>query len=267
MLQLIRQARVLHPMLREIEQRDASSLGRAVHHLADVRLLAPIPVPPKNVLCLGRNYPDHASESARAFGDAAPPEARPEFPTVFTKAHTALTGPFDDIAVDPAVSSAMDWEVELAVIVGQRGANIPIDQALDHVFGYSIINDVTARDMQRRYGGQFFKGKSLDASSPFGPWIVTPDELGPLDDLAITLSVNGEQKQQDRVGSMLFSVPEILAALSVGLTLEPGDLVATGTPGGVGFARVPKEYLKPGDLVEAEVEGIGALRNRVSSPA
>lgn len=266
MLQLIRNADALLPLARELEQLDAGTFGDAMHSLADARLLAPVPVPPKNVMCLGRNYPEHAAESARMFGDTPPPETRPDFPTIFTKAHTSLVGPYDDILFDPAVSDAIDWEVELAVVIGRPGRDIPVERAEEYIFGYTVLNDVTARDLQRRYGGQFFKGKSLDASSPVGPWIVTPDELGPLDDLSLTLWVNGEVKQHDRVGAMLFSVAEIVSALSLGLTLEPGDIIATGTPGGVGFGRDPKEFLRPGDVVEAEVSGIGKLRNTVRGP-
>jgi 2-keto-4-pentenoate hydratase/2-oxohepta-3-ene-1,7-dioic acid hydratase in catechol pathway len=266
MLDLIRDADGLLGLAHELVHRDDVELADALLPLAKVHLLPPVARPPKNIMCLGRNYPEHASESARAFGDNAAPEARPDFPTIFTKAPTALVGPYDAILVDTAVSAAMDWEVELAVVIGKDGANIEVEQASDHVFGYTILNDVTARDLQRRYGGQFFKGKSLDASSPVGPWIVTPDELGPVDELTITLRVNDLVKQRDRVGSMVFSVPEIIAALSVGLKLEPGDIIATGTPGGVGFARDPKEFLRPGDVVECEISGIGTLRNRVTGP-
>jgi len=266
MLHLITNMDELLPLVREVEGESTRAIGDRLHLLEAVRLCPPIPRPPKNVMCLGRNYPEHASESARAFGDASPPQARPEFPTIFTKSANALVGPYDDIVIDPDVSTAMDWEVELALVIGKPGKGIPIELAREHVFGYMVLNDVTARDLQRRYGGQFFKGKSLDLSTPTGPWIVTPDEVGALEELALSLRVNGVLKQHDRVGSMMFSVPEIISALSVGLTLEPGDIVATGTPAGVGFAREPREFLKAGDRVEAEISGLGTLRNYIVGP-
>ena len=266
MIELITEWESLRPRVEVIAWSDPAALGAHLHPPESVQLLAPLLRPPKNVMCLGRNYPEHAAESARAFGDTPAAQSRPEFPTIFTKAHTALIGPYDDIIVDGTVSESMDWEVELAVVIGKPGANIPVERAKDYIFGYTVLNDVTARDLQRRYGGQFFKGKSLDRSTPLGPWIVTADELPEVDDLTLTLTVDGVLKQQDRVGSMLFSVPEIISAISEGMTLEPGDLIATGTPGGVGFARNPPEFLKPGCVVEAEITRIGKLRNRVVGP-
>jgi 2-keto-4-pentenoate hydratase/2-oxohepta-3-ene-1,7-dioic acid hydratase in catechol pathway len=218
-------------------------------------------------MCLGRNYPEHAAESARAFGDAPAQAERPDYPTIFTKAHTALIGPYDDIVLDPSVTQALDWEVELAVVIGRPGRNITPEHAADHIFGYTVLNDVSARDLQRRYGGQLFKGKSLDRTTPVGPWIVTPYEAGPWQDLTLTLKVNGELKQHDRAGSMTFGVPQIISALSLGMTLEPGDLIATGTPAGVGFGREPQQFLRIGDIVECEITGIGVLRNRVTGPS
>jgi 2-keto-4-pentenoate hydratase/2-oxohepta-3-ene-1,7-dioic acid hydratase in catechol pathway len=266
MIELITEWESLRPQVEVIAPENQAALGAHLHSPENVQLLAPLPRPPKNVMCLGRNYPEHAAESARAFGESPAAQSRPEFPTIFTKAHTALIGPYDDIIVDAAVSEYMDWEVELAVVIGKSGANIPVERANDFIFGYAVLNDVTARDLQRRYGGQFFKGKSLDRSTPFGPWIVTVDELPEIDDLILTLIVDGVQKQQDRVGSMLFTVPEIVSAISAGMTLEPGDMIATGTPGGVGFARNPPEFLRPGCVVEAEITRIGKLRNMVVGP-
>jgi 2-keto-4-pentenoate hydratase/2-oxohepta-3-ene-1,7-dioic acid hydratase in catechol pathway len=263
MIELITEWESLRPHVDVIAKSDQDALGAHLHAPESVQLLAPLLRPPKNIMCLGRNYPEHAAESARAFGDSPATQTRPDFPTIFTKAHTALIGPHDDIIVDATVSESIDWEVELAVVIGKSGANIPVEKAGDYIFGYTVLNDVTARDLQRRYGGQFFKGKSLDRSTPFGPWIVTSDELPEIDELILTLTVDGVQKQQDRVGSMLFSVPEIISAISEGMTLEPGDVIATGTPGGVGFARNPPEFLKPGCTVEAEITRIGKLRNRV----
>jgi 2-keto-4-pentenoate hydratase/2-oxohepta-3-ene-1,7-dioic acid hydratase in catechol pathway len=209
------------------------------------------------VIAIGRNYQAHAEESARAAGKTVDP------PTVFTKAVTSITGPFDDIAVDGAVTSQVDWEVELGVVVGRGGANIARSGALDHVFGYVVVNDVSARDIQYGWGGQYFKGKSLDGFCPFGPWIVTRDEIADPQALRLTLRVNGQTKQDASTKDMIYPVDAILEWVSKGMTLLAGTVIATGTPDGVGYARTPPEFLKSGDVVEAEVEGIGTLRNRV----
>jgi 2-keto-4-pentenoate hydratase/2-oxohepta-3-ene-1,7-dioic acid hydratase in catechol pathway len=225
----------------------------------DVRLLAPIPVPPRNVMCLGLNYIEHAEESYTAQGKDV---TLPEVPIVFTKATTSVIGPYDPIPWDPAVSDKLDWEAELGVVIGRSGKNISEAEAMDYVFGYTVINDVSARDLQRQ-GKQFFKGKSLDGSCPMGPWIVTADELSNPHALRITSRVNGRIKQDSDTGKMIFNVPAIIAYLSRGMTLLPGDIISTGTPSGVGFARTPPEFLRPGDLVECEVEQVGLIRNEV----
>jgi 2-keto-4-pentenoate hydratase/2-oxohepta-3-ene-1,7-dioic acid hydratase in catechol pathway len=227
-----------------------------VHRLADLDLAAPLPNPRGNVVAIGRNYQAHAEESARAAGKAVDP------PTVFTKAATSVAGPFDDVFIDPAVTSQVDWEVELGVVIGRAGVNIPRERALDHVFGYIAVNDVSARDIQFGWGGQFFKGKSLDGFCPIGPWIVTRDELADTTELRLLLRVNGATKQDGSTRDMIYPVDAIIEWVSRGMTLPAGTIIATGTPDGVGFARTPPEFLKPGDVVEAEVEGIGALRNR-----
>jgi len=228
--------------------------------LEQVELLAPIARPQKNVFCLGRNYAEHAAESLRAIGQEV---KLPSYPNVFTKAPTSITGPFSDIPYDPAVSDQMDWEVELAVVVGASGRHISKEQAYSHVFGYTILNDVSARDLQNLGGIQWFQGKSVDAASPMGPWIVTADEIPDPHKLRISLRVNGETKQDDSTGNMLFDIPTIIATLTRVLTLESGDIIATGTPAGVGFARNPAEFLRPGDVMESEVEAIGTMRNSV----
>ena len=234
--------------------------GEVVLPLASVELLAPIPRPRKNVFCLGRNYAEHAAESLRAIGQ----EVRlPAHPNVFTKAPTALTGPYADIPYDASVTERLDWEVELAVVIGRAGRHIAPERALDYVFGYTVLNDVTARDIQNKAGVQWFQGKSLDASSPMGPWIVTADEVADPRDLRLVLRVNGVTKQDASTAEMLFDVPAIIATLTRVLTLEPGDVIATGTPSGVGFARTPPEFLRPGDVMETEIAGIGTLRNRI----
>jgi 2-keto-4-pentenoate hydratase/2-oxohepta-3-ene-1,7-dioic acid hydratase in catechol pathway len=235
--------------------------GPMVRKLKELTLLAPLDPPRGNVLAIGRNYEKHAAESARAWGENVKP------PTVFTKAQTSITGPFDDIRIDPAISDKIDWEVELGVVIGKQGVNITAGDAMSHVFGYTVVNDISARDIQNGWGGQFFKGKSLDASSPVGPWVVTADEIPDVQNLRVSLRVNGETKQDGNTRDMINSVQQLIVWLSVGMTLLPGALIATGTPDGVGFARVPPEFLKPGDVLETEVERIGLLRNRMVGAA
>jgi 2-keto-4-pentenoate hydratase/2-oxohepta-3-ene-1,7-dioic acid hydratase in catechol pathway len=226
--------------------------------LAAVRLLAPIPRPLKNVFCVGWNYLEHFEEGKHA----RPTVEMPRYPTFFTKAPTTVTGPCDPIPYDAGVSTKLDWEVELGVIIGRGGKNITETDALDHVFGYTVINDLSWRDLQQRHGQQWFKGKSLDGTCPMGPWIVTADEID-ASNLHLELRVNGVVKQSATTAQMYFKLPRIIAELSLGLTLEPGDVIATGTPAGVGHRRQPPEFLKPGDVVEAECAGIGTLRNTV----
>jgi 2-keto-4-pentenoate hydratase/2-oxohepta-3-ene-1,7-dioic acid hydratase in catechol pathway len=248
--------------LRELVASVRGSGNTAVlRKLKELRILAPLDPPVGNMLAIGRNYEKHAAESARAWGENVKP------PTVFTKAQTSITGPFDDIAIDPAISDKIDWEVELGVVVGRRGVNITPADAMSHIFGYTVVNDISARDIQNGWGGQFFKGKSLDASSPVGPWIVTADEIPDVQNLRVTLRVNGELKQDGNTRDMINSVQQLIVWLSVGMTLLPGALIATGTPDGVGFARTPPEFLKAGDLLETEVERIGVLRNRMVAAA
>ena len=243
--------------LRELVSSAAASQGSAVRRLADLAVLPPLDPPRGNVLAIGRNYQKHAEEGARALNEEVGP------PTIFTKAITTISGPYDDIPIDSAVSVNIDWEVELGVVVGQAGRSIKRQDALDHVFGYTVVNDVTARDMQRGWGGQWFKGKSLDASCPSGPWVVTADEVPDPTSLQLRLLVNGEVKQDANTRDMIYPVDSLIEWLSMGMTLLPGMLIATGTPEGVGFARTPPEYLRPGDIMETEVQGVGALRNRM----
>ncbi len=247
--------------LRRVGALAEQARGEVVRPLAAVELLAPIPRPRKNVFCLGRNYAEHAAESLRAIGQEV---QLPAYPNVFTKAPTALTGPYADIPYDATVTERLDWEVELAVVIGRAGRHIAPERALEHVFGYTILNDVTARDIQNKAGVQWFQGKSLDASSPMGPWIVTADAIANPRDLRLALRVNGATKQDASTAEMLFDVPAIIATLTRVLTLEPGDVIATGTPSGVGFARTPPEFLRPGDVMETEIAGIGTLRNRIA---
>ena len=227
--------------------------------LASVELLAPIPRPRKNIVCLGWNYFDHAKESAAVGGRVA---EIPEHPVVFTKSVTSVNGPYADIPAQPDVTQQLDWEVELGVIIGTGGRDISEARALDHVLGYTVINDVSARDLQFRHK-QYFLGKSLDGACPMGPWLVTCDEIADPQNLQLRSWVNGELNQNANTRDMIFSVARTIAILSRGMTLEPGDIIATGTPAGVGFARTPPEFMKAGDVVECEVAGIGRIKNRI----
>lgn len=247
--------------LERIERLASVAPAEAIIQLGGAVLLAPIPRPVKNVLCVGRNYAEHAAESLRAAG--AQPIVGQTRPNIFTKAVTTVIGPFDDFPYDASVSEKIDWEIELAVIIGVGGRHIQREDALNHVFGYTVLNDISARDLQHAPGLQWFTGKSLDGSCPMGPWIVTTDEIPDPSKLRLSLTVNGEVKQVDTTASMIYDVPTLIASLSEFMTLEPGDIIATGTPAGVGFSRTPPEFLKPDDVMESTIDGIGTMRNRV----
>jgi len=242
------------------EAEDGQHADKTIRH--DVTLLAPIPKPLKNVFCVGRNYAEHIAEGDRAQNQKV---GATEHPVFFTKPPTSVVPPDGDVLIIPDVSTSIDYEVELAVVIGKAGRNIAKADAMDHVFGYTILNDVTARDVQRRHGGQYFKGKGLDGSCPIGPAIVTADEISDPQALSIGLKVNGDQRQDGNTKDMIFDIPTLIASLSEGLTLEPGDLIATGTPSGVGYAMDPPQFLKDGDTVVCEIEGIGTLSNTVRS--
>ncbi len=228
--------------------------------LADVTLDAPIPRPLRNIFCVGKNYHEHAHEfSASGFNSSAAKGAVPEHPIVFSKVPESVVGPDAPILIDPTVSEAVDYEAELAVIIGTGGRGIPAREAMDHVWGYTIVNDVTARDLQGRYS-QWLIGKSQDTFCPMGPWAVTCDELD-IADTAIQCRVNGETRQDSNTGLLIFDIPTIIETISAGVTLVPGDVIATGTPAGVGIGFKPPKYLRPGDVVEVEVAGIGRLTN------
>jgi 2-keto-4-pentenoate hydratase/2-oxohepta-3-ene-1,7-dioic acid hydratase in catechol pathway len=228
-----------------------------------IKLLAPIPRPHRNVFCVGRNYMDHVAEGDRTRGIET--SELPKYPQFFTKAPESVIGPEESIPDHAGTTQWLDYEVELAAVIGREGRDIPADQALDHVFGWTIANDVTGRELQRRYG-QWFKGKSLDRSCPLGPWIVPAAELDALD-TGIRCRVNGETRQDSRTSKMIFDVREIIRQLSIGFTLRPGDVVMTGTPEGVGYAMQPPRTLKDGDVIECEIDGIGVLRNTVRAGA
>jgi 2-keto-4-pentenoate hydratase/2-oxohepta-3-ene-1,7-dioic acid hydratase in catechol pathway len=231
---------------------------------ASLTWLAPIPHPRKNVFCVGRNYRDHIAEGARAQQTQIDVTEHPVF---FTKPATAVIGPGDAVPIFPHVSTKIDYEVELAVVIGSSGRDIDKGRAMEHIFGYTIVNDITARDIQRRHGGQYFKGKGLDGSCPLGPVIVTANAVGDPARLSIRSSVNGEPRQDGNTADMIFDIPTLIASLSEGMTLEPGDILATGTPSGVGYAMDPPQYLKDGDVVRCDVENIGTLENVVRSIA
>ena len=225
----------------------------------EVGVQAPILRPPKNIICLGWNYAEHARESAAARGNNA---EQPAYPIFFTKAPTSICGPYDDVVVARDVTSQLDWEVELAIVIGKVTRRVSAERALDHVFGYTVVNDLSARDIQFRHK-QYFLGKSLDGACPMGPYITTADEIPDPQSLTLSCRVNGVMKQDSNTSNQIFSVAQIIATLSAVLTLEPGDVIATGTPSGVGFARSPPEFLKNDDMVECYVERIGTLKNRI----
>ena len=228
-----------------------------IHGVDDVEIKAPILRPRKNIVCLGLNYAEHVREGGH---DRDQERALPQNPIYFTKAPTTVTGPFDDI-VYPRATEKLDYEVELAIVIGKEGKYIPKDEVYGHVAGYTVFNDVTARDLQRLHA-QWFKGKSLDTFAPMGPYLVTPDEVGDPQDLDIWLKVNDEVRQSSNTSNMIFDVKTLVSTLSEGLTLEVGDVIATGTPSGVGSSH-PSGFLKVGDVVETGVEKIGTLKNRV----
>ena len=225
-----------------------------------VTLCSPIPRPRQNVICLGLNYMDHVSETSAAKQEEA---KLPRSPIVFTKAANSMNGPYSDIQINTNVSAKMDWEAELGVIIGKPGFGIKEEDAMQHVFGYSVINDVTARDRQK-WHKQFYIGKSYRGCCPMGPVIVTADEIKDPHDLQLRSWVNGDLKQQSNTKHQIFSIANVISVLSQGTELEAGDIIATGTPSGVGYARTPPEFLMPGDVVECEVENIGKISNRIT---
>jgi len=228
---------------------------------SQAKLLAPIPWPKKNVVMLGINYREHVDEGARA---RSLDIKYPEWPVFFTKPATSVIGHTGKV-VHHKVTDKLDWEIELAVVIGKKGRDIPKDKAYDYVFGYTVCLDMTARELQRQHG-QWFKGKSLDTFCPIGPWIVHKSAMPDPQQARLICRVNGEVMQDGNTRDMIFDIPTIIESLSSGLTLEPGDIISTGTPSGVGFARVPPVYLKPGDKVEGEVEGVGVLQVEIVEP-
>ena len=227
-----------------------------------VAMEAPIPVPRRNIFCVGKNYHDHAHEFARSgFDTSSGKGAVPGSPIIFSKVPETVVPSGTPIVIDAKVSAAVDYEAELAVIIGKRGRGISAQDAFDHVWGYTIINDVTARDLQARYS-QWLVGKSQDTFCPMGPVAVTREEID-IADTPIACYVNGELRQSSNTGLLIFDIPTIIETLSAGITLQPGDVIATGTPAGVGIGYNPPKYLKAGDVVRIEIGGIGVLENEV----
>ena len=226
-----------------------------------IKILSPIPWPIKNVILLGVNYKEHIEEGARARSIEL---KYPEAPVFFTKPATAVIGHLGKV-VHHKATEKLDYEIELAVIIGKKGRDIPKEKVYDYIFGYTICLDMTARDLQRKHG-QWFKGKSLDTYCPLGPWIVHKSALPNPQRLRLACRVNGQVMQDDNTDNMIFDIPTTIEALSSGMTLEPGEIVSTGTPSGVGFARVPPFFLKPGDKVEGDIEGIGILEVEIAAP-
>jgi 2-keto-4-pentenoate hydratase/2-oxohepta-3-ene-1,7-dioic acid hydratase in catechol pathway len=227
--------------------------------LSDVELEAPLPLPRRNLWCVGRNYHAHAKElSASVFKDN---DANPDsWPIVFTKVPECVVGPFDNVVVPIGISDTIDYEAELAVVIGTGGKNIARADAMKHVFGYTVVNDVTARDVQMRHQ-QWDMGKSFDTFCPMGPWIVTADEFDGTK-TRVRCWVNGELRQDSPTENMIFDIPTLIETISRGITLYPGDVIATGTPAGVGMGMKPPRYLKAGDVVRVEIDGLGAIENK-----
>lgn len=229
----------------------------------DAVVVAPIPRPRRNIFCVGKNYHEHAKEFSRSGFDSATSDKAPDWPIIFSKVPETVIAQGDAIVFDPTVSETIDYEGELAVIIGTRGRGIKKAQAMSHVWGYTIVNDVTARDVQSRMK-QWHVGKSFDTFCPMGPWAVTADELD-LTDVTLKTWVNGELRQNANTSDLIFDVPTIIETLAAGITLYPGDVIATGTPAGVGIGFSPPRYLRDGDVVAIEIGGLGRLENSVRS--
>lgn len=226
--------------------------------LKNIKLCSPIINPVKDVLCLGLNYKDHVEETNRSFNANY---ELPKYPIYFSKRVNKAIGTNDKITNYQGISNEVDYEVELAVIIGKEGKNIKKEEAYDYVFGYTIMNDVSARDLQQRHGGQWFRGKSIDSFTPLGPCIVYKDEIKPPVELNVLSKVNGEIRQSSNTKHFIFDIPTIISDLSAGMTLRPGDIIATGTPSGVGMGFNPPKYLKSGDKIECTIDKIGTLVN------
>ena len=251
-------------ILPSLEKAAATRKKEARLKASRVKLTAPIPVPRRNVLCVGKNYYDHAHEFDKSgFNSTAGASAIPDCPIIFTKAPSSVIGPGDDIPGHLEPTKSVDYEVELAVVIGKGGRKITKKDALSHVFGYTIVNDVTARHLQSKHK-QWFLGKSIDGFCPMGPWLVTADEVGQVKKLFVESKINGEVRQRAQVKDLIFDIPTLIATLSRSMTLQPGDIIATGTPAGVGIGFKPPKFLKKGDVCTLAIDGLGVLENTVA---
>jgi 2-keto-4-pentenoate hydratase/2-oxohepta-3-ene-1,7-dioic acid hydratase in catechol pathway len=230
--------------------------------IADVELRAPIALPRRNIFCVGKNYGEHAREFSRSGFEAGAVKGDEldEYPAVFSKGPNTVVGPYDDVLLHPNVTSSVDYEAELAVVIGRGGKDIAPERAYEHVFGYTVVNDVTARDRQKNHK-QWFLGKTLDTFCPMGPWITTSDELDP-ENLEVKCWVNGELRQHANTRDLIFDIPRLISTISAGLALMPGDIIATGTPAGVGIGFIPPRFLRKNDVVTVEISKIGKIENR-----
>ncbi|UPQ78634.1 fumarylacetoacetate hydrolase family protein [Flavobacterium azooxidireducens] len=242
-------------MIKETREIDFEQIG---YTFDEVEILAPIQRPRKNIIGIGLNYTEHVAESARTLDTTG---KLPQKPIIFSKPPTAVTGPNTEIILNTKLTQQLDWEVELAVVIGEYGKYVPKENALDYVFGYTVINDISARDCRRE--GQWIVSKGQDTFAPMGPYLVTKDEISDPHNLNLSLKVNGVEKQNSNTKYLLFNINALIEDLSTVFTLEPGDIIATGTPSGVGAGRNPQEWMWDGDVVEATVEGIGTIVNTV----
>lgn len=245
----------LNDMIAETEQ---SFFDEIAYEMDEVTFLAPIPKPRKNIIGIGLNYTEHVAESARTLDTTG---KLPQKPIIFSKPPTTVTATNTEVIKNTKLTSQLDWEVELAVVIGKKGKYVPKADAMDYVFGYTVINDISARDCRRE--GQWIVSKGQDTFAPMGPILVTKDEIENPHNLNLSLKVNGTEKQNSNTKFMLFNINDLIEDLSIVFTLEPGDIIATGTPAGVGAGRNPQEWLFDGDVVEATVEGIGTIMNTV----
>ena len=231
--------------------------------LSDVEILAPVAEPKRNIFCVGKNYHDHAEEFHQSGFDAsAGQSAIPDCPIFFSKSYTSIIGPGAAIPASADWTNSVDYEVELGVVIGRGGRNIKKGQAYDHVYGYTIINDVTSRTLQQKHK-QWFLGKNFDGFCPMGPWLVTSDEVGDVEQLTVSTHVNGELRQSAKIADLIFDIPTLIHDLSAVTTLYPGDISATGTPSGVGLGFDPPKFLQPGDLVSLKIDKLGTLQSPV----
>jgi len=237
---------------------DQESLEEISYSFEEAVILAPIPKPRKNIIGIGLNYTEHVAESARNLDTTG---KLPQKPIIFSKPPTAVVGTNENILLNKKLTQQLDWEVELAVIIGKKGKYVSKENAMDYVFGYTVINDISARDCRRE--GQWIVSKGQDTFAPMGPYIITKDEIENPHNLNLSLKLNGVEKQNSNTKFLLFNINDLIEDLSTVFTIEPGDIIATGTPAGVGAGRTPQEWMWDGDIVEATVEGIGTITNTI----